>query len=409
VTSIRVLFLTAALTVALPLGPATVVGSGVDGARSVVAADIDGDGDLDAVAASQDDGRVRWFENTAGNATAWTAHQIATRNAASWAVTADVDRDGDSDVIASSWGDNRIAWHENTAGNGSAWTEHAISTATQRPECVYAVDIDGDGDVDVLSASTTDDRVAWHDNTAVDGSAWTMRTIATNANGAWFVTASDVDGDGDPDAISGDLVGNKVAWYENPGSVSGAWTERSVSTANDDVRSVHGADIDGDSDIDIVAVGSANNRVAWYENASAGTSWTEHVVSTALGAAHSAIATDLDGDNDLDIVAAGFSDNSVVWFENAAGNGSAWTLTTVSTTVVAASSVFAADADGDGDRDVFATAWDGDAVYWFDNQGLAQTPTPQPCPDCPLLNWLVWLLLLIIALLIWFCLRKPHR
>jgi hypothetical protein len=387
-----------------------VVGSGVNGARSVVAADIDGDGDLDAVAASQDDGRVRWFENTAGNATAWTAHQIGVRSTASWAVTADVDRDGDLDVIASSWGDDRVAWHENTAGNGSAWTEHLISTAAQRPQCVYAVDIDADGDVDVLSASFDDDRIAWHDNTAGNGSAWTMRTITTAANGAWFVTAADIDGDGDQDAISGDLNGNKVAWYQNPGSITGAWTERSVSAANDDVRSVHGADIDSDGDIDIVAAGSVNHRVAWYENASAGTSWTEHVVSTALGGAHSVVTADLDGDNDLDLVAAGFGDNSVVWFDNTAGNGTTWTPTTVSTSVVGASSVFAADGDGDGDRDVFATAWDGDAVYWFDNQGLPQTAPPtQPCPDCRLFNPLVWLLLLIIALLIWFCFGKRRR
>src|SRR5688572_21891472 len=105
--------------VPLPLGSATLVGSGVDGARSVVAGDVDGDGDLDVVVASQDDGRVRWFEN-AGNAASWSAHQIAARSTASWAVIADVDRDNDLDVIASSWGDDRIAWHENTAGNGSA-------------------------------------------------------------------------------------------------------------------------------------------------------------------------------------------------------------------------------------------------------------------------------------------------
>ncbi len=406
------LFIAAAavVTTALPLGPATVVSSGVNGARSVVAADIDGDGDLDAVAASQDDSRVRWFENTAGNASAWTTHLIATRNVASWAVTADVDRDGDLDVIASSVADNRVAWHENTAGNGSAWTAHDISTATQGPECVYAVDIDGDGDIDVLSASLDDDRIAWHDNTAGNGSAWTMRTIATTADRAWFVTAADIDGDGDPDAISGDLFSDKVAWYQNPGTATGAWIERLVSTANNDVRSVHGADVDGDGDADILATGSANNRVAWYENASNGTSWTEHVVSSAIGGAHSVFATDLDADNDLDIIAAGFADNSVVWFNNTAGNGSAWTLTTASTSVVGASSVFAADADGDGDLDVFASAWDGDAVYWFDNQGVptGPTPPPQPCPECPLFNWLVWLLLIIIAILLWYCRRRRH-
>ena len=33
---------------------------------------------------------------------------------------------------------------------------------------VYAVDIDNDGDMDVLSASTTDDKIAWYEN---DGAA----------------------------------------------------------------------------------------------------------------------------------------------------------------------------------------------------------------------------------------------
>ena len=248
-------------------------------------------------------------------------------------------------VIASSWGDDRIAWHENTAGNGSAWTERQISTAANRPQSVFAVDIDRDGDVDVLSASSDDDRIAWHDNTAGNGSAWTMRTIATTANGAWFVTAADINGDGDPDAISGDLDSNKVAWFQNPGNTTGTWTERSVSTANSNVRSVHGADINGDGDIDIAAAGSGNNRVAWYENGSAGTSWTEHIVSTAIGGAHSVTSADLDADGDLDLVVAGFTDNSVVWFDNTAGNGSAWTLTTAATTIVGASSVFAADAN----------------------------------------------------------------
>ena len=184
-----------------------------------------------------------------------------------------------------------------------------------------------------------------------------------------------------------------------------------MSTANDDVRSVHGADIDSDGDVDLVAVGSANNRVAWFENSAAGTTWTEHVISTAIGGAHSVASADLDGDGDLDLVVAGFGDNSVVWFANTAGNGSAWTLTTVSTTVVGASSVFAADADGDGDRDLFASAWDGDAVYWFANQGVPSPPPPPPpeCPTCPLFNWLVWVLLLIIALLLWFCVGSRRR
>lgn len=36
-------------------------------------------------------------------------------------------------------------------------------------QLVYAADVDGDGDLDVLSASQNDDKIAWYENT--DGTA----------------------------------------------------------------------------------------------------------------------------------------------------------------------------------------------------------------------------------------------
>ena len=104
---------------------------------------------------------------------------------------------------------------------------------------------------------------------------------------------------------------------------------------------------------------------------------------------------------------AGFTDGSVVWYNNTAGNGSAWTQTTASTSVVGASSVHAADADGDGDRDVFATAWDGDAVYWFENTGAGTQPPI--CASIGIFNWLVWLLLGIITALVGVIIRQARR
>jgi hypothetical protein len=349
------------------------------------------------VAASQDDGRVRWFENTAGNGSAWVTHQIATASTASGAVAADIDRDGDQDVIASSYGSNRIVWYENTASNGTAWTERLISTAAQGPECVYAVDIDRDGDIDILSASLGDNRIAWHEN-AGNGATWTMRTIATTAQRAWFVTAADIDGDGDADAISGDLFGDKVAWYQNPSSATGAWTERSISTANDDVRSVHAADMDKDGDQDVLAVGSANNRIAWYENTvGTGVSWTEHIISTQLDGAHSVVASDFDLDGDFDVAAAAFSGDSVVWFENAAGNASTWSATTLTRNLNEPSTVAVANVDSDCDPDLLVSAWGGSSVLWFENQGVASCGTG----NVVLVAVLVLALLLLILLAFW--------
>ena len=62
----------------------------------------------------------------------------------------DVDGDGDIDVLSASEGDNKIAWYEND-GNGN-FTTHIITTAADDAQSVYAIDVDGDGDMDVLSA-----------------------------------------------------------------------------------------------------------------------------------------------------------------------------------------------------------------------------------------------------------------
>ena len=63
----------------------------------------------------------------------------------------DVDVDGDMDVLSASWSNDNIVWYENDGSQN--FTEHVISADVDGSGEVYAVDLDGDGDVDVLSAS----------------------------------------------------------------------------------------------------------------------------------------------------------------------------------------------------------------------------------------------------------------
>jgi hypothetical protein len=47
--------------------------------------------------------------------------------------------------------DDKIAWYENDGQQN--FTNHSITTAADFGSSVYAADVDGDGDMDVLSAS----------------------------------------------------------------------------------------------------------------------------------------------------------------------------------------------------------------------------------------------------------------
>ncbi len=79
-----------------------------------------------------------------------------------------MDGDGDMDVLSASGNDDKIAWYEN---NGSeSFTAHTITTSADNAETVFAVDVDGDGDIDVLSASVNDDKIAWYE-AAIDNTA----------------------------------------------------------------------------------------------------------------------------------------------------------------------------------------------------------------------------------------------
>ena len=140
-------------------------GQSSDRARSsAVAADLDADGDLDVLSSSRGDSKIAWYENTDG-AGAFGSQQIISSlfSNAEEAIVADIDGDGDLDAVAATF-HNGLNWFDNTDGLGGFSSEQSIATQLQITG-TFAADLDGDGDLDVLSASWSDDRVAWYENT----------------------------------------------------------------------------------------------------------------------------------------------------------------------------------------------------------------------------------------------------
>jgi len=290
---------------------------------SVYAADVDGDGDTDLMSASYMNDKIAWYENTDGDGSAWnTCNVTTTADGASSVYAADVDGDGDIDLMSASYGDDRIAWYENTAGNGTAWNTCNVTTSANFAWSVYAADVDGDGDIDLMSASYDDDRIAWYENTDGDGSAWNTRNVTTTADGATSVYAADVDGDGDIDLMSASLVDDRIAWYENVNGDGLTWNTCNVTTTADSAHSVYAADVDGDGDIDLMSASHDDDRIAWYENtAGNGTAWNTCNVTTTADGAESVYAADVDGDGDSDVLSASENDDKIAWYENTAGDG----------------------------------------------------------------------------------------
>jgi hypothetical protein len=96
--------------------------------------------------------------------------------------------------------------------SGAFGPQQVIATPADFAESVYAVDLDGDGDAEVLSASRFDDKIAWYENQG-GGVFGPQQVITTAADGAFSVYAVDLDGDADADVLSASK--DKIAWYEN--------------------------------------------------------------------------------------------------------------------------------------------------------------------------------------------------
>ncbi len=248
-----------------------IISRNADEPRSVRVADLDGDGDLDVLSGSISDNKVAWYENdgTRQGPRNWPEHAISTTASGVPSIfAADLDGDGDVDVLAAAYGDNTVAWYENDGARRGPrnWTEHAISTNCRWVYSVFAADMDGDGDLDVLSASRLDKKIAWHENDGAPGGQgdWKAHLVPTTAEEPNWVFAADLDGDADMDVLSASMPDNKVAWYENDGSHN--FTEHTISTTAGWAGTVAAADVDSDGDLDVLATLSKDNKIVWYEN-----------------------------------------------------------------------------------------------------------------------------------------------
>ena len=353
-------------------GPQQVLAAvGAPGAQLVNVADLDGDGDEDVLTAAFSNDSVLWSENL-GRGKFGEPQLISDRtNGTESVVGADFDGDGDIDVASASYFDNKIAWYENLDGGGSFGPQRLVGRAGRAPEDLFAADLDGDDDIDLLTTSRYDNTISWYENVDALGTFGKARLISDSQLGPSIVRAADIDGDGDLDVMANGYDGFTFAWYENldgAGDFSGELLIASLSDGSVPT-SILASDLDSDGDLDVVTTEGGDDRVVWYENLDGRGDFGEaRLISDDLDGAFFLDVADFDDDGDIDVLVGAILADVVGWYENVDSGRLFGDLQIIDDSLTGATSVLAADLNADGRPDVLATSSVLDKVSWYSNR-----------------------------------------
>lgn len=196
---------------------------------SLFATDMDGDGDLDILATDRK-GSARgcfWLEHpgdVSSDGAIWKEHPIGSSDKeVMFLMPADLDRDGLLDVVTAIAG-RELVYHRRLQPKGSSWRSYPINLPEQagNGKGVHAGDINLDGRLDIVfsceGAREKSGVMCLSYRGSPTDAVWDAHDIS-GPEGVKFdlVQLLDLDGDGDLDVLTCEEQTNLgVVWYENP-------------------------------------------------------------------------------------------------------------------------------------------------------------------------------------------------
>jgi hypothetical protein len=407
--------------------PQHVISTSFSSFKSILAIDLDQDGDIDLVAVDNVADELLWFEND-GTGITWTEHIIQNGTTVEGALDldiADIDADGDFDIVVAASSTTELYWYENT-GSAVTWMEH--DTGVAAAGLVYTIvlgDFDLDGSVDIVYATNSGSPfIQILENTNGDGSAWSISDVLTGSsvtiidiqahdldldgfaeiyyhesNGSleqltydafsstWTsatiiasgtdgeISFSDIDNDGDLDILLGSSI--EISWIENTDGTGSTWTQRTLlSSLPDNIPSVHAVDLDTDGDLEIIIAKEEDGFVYAYENLlfHSSVQYAEAVVIDDFHtSAYHVVTGKINGDQYPDLISANKSSTGMeIFFYAGDGSGSYALSETVLDVASSSDSNISAialgDMDSDGDLDIVIATDGSDSIYLIDNQ-----------------------------------------
>ena len=244
-------------------------------------ADVNADGKLDIVSGEN------WFE-----APKWIKHKFRDLhfqdnyidNFSDLAI--DVDGDGRIDIVSVSWFSKKMAWWRNPGPSGQ-WKETVIES-TSPIEFAFLVDLDNDGKALEVLPQFGDPKqpLAWYESK----SGVFVKHVVSPQSYGHGIGAGDVNGDGRVDILT------PKGWFEAPADPrNGTWTlHADWDFGADALGFMYVMDVNGDGKPDIVSSMAHNYGVFWMERMADG-KWTKHVIDEAFSQAHALSLIDWTG------------------------------------------------------------------------------------------------------------------
>jgi hypothetical protein len=291
-------------------------------------------------------------------------------------VAADLDCDGDKDMAVTNYGlyPHLSGTVSILLNNGDGLFQGAVNYSVEENPCsIFAADLNGDGANDLAVANYQSDNISILINNC-NGTFQEAVNYPTGGRPS-SVIAADFDSDGDNDLAVANYFSDNVSVYKNYGN--GIFQMPFNFGVGDSPASVFAADLDNDGDIDLGVANygdyNQNGNISVLLNNGYG--WFQSAVNYDAGyRPNSIFAEDLDGDGNNDLCMTNwYSDNVSVFLNN--GNGTFQPAVNYDAGDNP-NSIFAKDIDDDNDHDLCTTNMYSDTVTVHFNRRLITGPGP---------------------------------